>query len=336
MKTSFLRKLMSRMILSLPLIALSMLFSLVTVHAGTITIVESTPIRHESQTFEFTGGLGSFSLDDNGSSGDALPNSTTFSPVAGVYSVTQSEVINWSLLSLACVGDTDAGTVISLSTRNAAIELDAAEDITCTFTNDMTSSNVSEDPVNATIIVTVDSIPDNEHDFFFLSDFGSFTIDDDGDVSNDRSNTITLQKPIGYYNLTEDQDDGQVLTGISCVDPDNGSTIDILNSKVLIDLDKGETVLCSFVNSPEDYLNNPTPEDDGTTTDDDTGDNNDNDNDNDDNDNNDDQTPPPDEDDGTGGEEYNGVSCGGGLYLTVWIHRGWENDPEQVSKLQTF
>ncbi|MFA5820640.1 MAG: peptidoglycan-binding domain-containing protein [Candidatus Gracilibacteria bacterium] len=336
MKQGFLRKLMSKLILSLPLIALSMLFSVAAVYADTITIVESTPIRHENQTFEFTGGLGSFSLDDNGSNADALSNTVTFSPAAGTYSVTQSEVINWSLLSLACVGDTDSGTVISLATRNAVIDMDVGEDITCTFTNDMTSSNVSEDPVNATIIVTVDSIPDNEHDFFFLSDFGSFTIDDDGNVSNDRSNTITLQKPVGYYNLTEDQDDGQVLTGISCVDPDNGTTIDILNSKVLLDLDKGETILCTFVNSPEDYLNNLTQEeDDGTTGDDNNGNDNNNGNNNNDDDD-DDQTPPPDEDDGTGGDEYNGLSCGDGLYLTVWIHRGWENDPAQVTKLQTF
>ncbi len=330
MKQVFFRKLMSRIAFSLPLIALSMLFSVAAVFADTITIVESTPNRHENQTFEFTGDLGAFSLDDNGSNADALSNTITFTPEgAGTFSVTQAEVINWSLLSLSCVGDTDSETVINLSTRNAVIDMDVGEDITCTFTNDMTSSNVSEDEVKATIIVTVDSIPDNDHEFFFLSDFGSFTLDDDGDVTNDRSNTITLQKPIGYYNLTEDQDDGQVLTGISCVDPDNGTTIDMLNFKVLIDLDRGETILCTFVNSPEWYLDNPETNDDNTT-DDGTDNNDDNDNDN-DNDNDSDT----DTDDSDSDNEYDGLSCSG-LYLTVYIHSGWENDVEQVKKLQLF
>lgn len=77
-----------------------------------------------------------FSLDDDAD--PTLPASRTFGSLsAGLYTVTESLVPGWTLASIACV-DPDGGTTTSVLLRSAVIDLDAGENIICTFVNGAT------------------------------------------------------------------------------------------------------------------------------------------------------------------------------------------------------
>lgn len=92
---------------------------------GVIVVDKVTVPGGSLQSFQFTtGGAGytGFSLTDA-----ATPNSQSLAP--GTYSVSEIVPAGWNLTNVACVssiGDTETA---------ASIELDAAETVTCTFTN---------------------------------------------------------------------------------------------------------------------------------------------------------------------------------------------------------
>jgi uncharacterized repeat protein (TIGR01451 family) len=99
---------------------------------GSITIVKDA-LPNAAFNFGFTGDLGSFILDDD--TNPPYSNTTTFSNLgAGTYSVTENPYTTWTLTDLVCV-DPDRGTIVDISSRNATIDLDFGENITCTFTN---------------------------------------------------------------------------------------------------------------------------------------------------------------------------------------------------------
>ena len=96
---------------------------------GSITIVKNaTP--DDSQPFTFSGDLGNFTLIDNGNPFSSTLTQLNLSP--GSYSVTEGATSGWSLTSLNCT-DPDSGTTTVGST--ATIDLDAGENVTCTFNN---------------------------------------------------------------------------------------------------------------------------------------------------------------------------------------------------------
>jgi CSLREA domain-containing protein len=113
------------------------------VTTGSITIVKDA-VPNDPQDFAFTGSgpggfnfSGGFSLDDDGNG--TLPNSRTFSNLSsGIYMVAEAAATGWNLTGLVCA-DPDNGTTVSLSTRQATIDLDVGETITCTFTNTKTN-----------------------------------------------------------------------------------------------------------------------------------------------------------------------------------------------------
>ncbi|MBI2600716.1 hypothetical protein HYW42_02075 [Candidatus Daviesbacteria bacterium] len=100
-----------------------------------------------------------------------------------------------------------------------------------------------------TIIIKKDSIPDDAQDFAFTRSFGTnFSLDDDTD--NTLSNTATFSTvESGSYTVTENEVGGWSLTGLSCQDPDNGSSINLTERTATIDLDAGETITCTFTNT---------------------------------------------------------------------------------------
>jgi len=100
---------------------------------GMVTIVKVADPQ-DPQDFSFTGDLGAFTLDDDGVLANPLNNSMTFTSLtAGTYDVTEIVTPGWSLTGIACTGDLDAGSVVTLQT--VSIDVDADENITCTFTN---------------------------------------------------------------------------------------------------------------------------------------------------------------------------------------------------------
>ncbi|SFV31936.1 DUF11 domain-containing protein [Pseudoxanthomonas sp. YR558] len=105
------------------------------IRGGSITIVKDAA-PDSPQDFAFTtsgAGLSAFSLDDDA---DATLSNTRVFPglTPGAYSVTETSVSGWSLTALTCT-DPDNGTAVNLATRLATIDLDAGEDIICTYTN---------------------------------------------------------------------------------------------------------------------------------------------------------------------------------------------------------
>ena len=94
--------------------------------SGTITIVKDAQ-PNSSQSFDFTGSLGNFSLVDDGTSS----NTKSFTKDPGNYTVTENSTSHWDLDSVTCVGGSDTNT----NKRNAVINLKAGENVTCTFVN---------------------------------------------------------------------------------------------------------------------------------------------------------------------------------------------------------
>ncbi len=102
---------------------------------GTITIVKNTaPAAAGDGTFDFSSADPDFDAISLTTVGNTA-TSPAIAKAAGVYTVTEDIVTGWVLSDIACVGDTDGGTVIDLANREVAIDIDDGEAIVCTFTN---------------------------------------------------------------------------------------------------------------------------------------------------------------------------------------------------------
>lgn len=113
------------------------------VRAGSITIVkDAVPNSAQDFAFSVTGArLSAFSLDDDADA--TLSNTRTFTGLAaGSYSVTETALTGWGLTGLTCT-DPDGGTSVNVATRVATIDMDASEDITCTYTNTQLAPTLS-------------------------------------------------------------------------------------------------------------------------------------------------------------------------------------------------
>ena len=98
-----------------------------------ITIVQEVVPVPDPTDFDFTGDLGAFSLDDDAD--PTLPDGLRFDNLSpGALEVTQTTPADWLLLDIVCA-DPDAGTTVDVAMGAAMIDLDAAESITCTFSN---------------------------------------------------------------------------------------------------------------------------------------------------------------------------------------------------------
>ena len=147
----------------------------------------------------------------------------------------------------ACVGTNlgDYSTVISGDcTTGGAVTLAAGDNKTCTITNTR----------NGTIKIIKDAVPDDlVQDFSFTCSpgLGTFTLDDDAgaDLTFSNMETFTNVTP-GPYTCNENgPPGGWALTGLSCSDPDFGTTTDLGTATASIDLDPGETVTCTFTDT---------------------------------------------------------------------------------------
>ena len=200
---------------------------------GTITVIQDTvPDGAQDFAFGVSGALApaDFSLDDDAD--PTLPRSITFlDAVAGTYRIEQTPVAGWTTRA-RCVDD--GGRVIS-GASSASVELDADETITCTFTSTKDS----------TITIVKDAQPNDPQDFRFSStlDF-PFFLDDDDDPTLPNSRTYTV--PPGQWIVTEKATDGWTVR-VECNDPDGGT--EVRGSTATIDLDLGEDITCTYINT---------------------------------------------------------------------------------------
>ncbi len=96
---------------------------------GIVTIVKNTTPDTPADSFDFTGGLGTFSLN-----GEDSETFVALASVGGIsYNVVESATAGWALDSIVCT--TDTGTSGNVGTSTATIMLNTADVLTCTFTN---------------------------------------------------------------------------------------------------------------------------------------------------------------------------------------------------------
>lgn len=81
-------------------------------------------------TFNFTGSLGAFGVATSNGTGQRVFTNLA----AGTYTVTETQLDGWSLTGLQCT-DPDNGTSVNVNTRTATIDLDAGENVVCTYTD---------------------------------------------------------------------------------------------------------------------------------------------------------------------------------------------------------
>jgi len=176
-------------------------------------------------TFDYTttGGITSpFSITTSGGTGQ-----TSFTDIpAGAYTVTESAPpAGWEFTNLVCV-DEDGGSSVDLGLRQATIDLDPGQTVTCTYTNTK----------SAKIVVEKQTQPDGDpQSFGFAASY-----DADGfSLSDGQQNDSGLLAP-GTYSVSETVPSSWALVTSTCSD---GST------PGSIDLSAGETVTCVFTNA---------------------------------------------------------------------------------------
>jgi hypothetical protein len=199
---------------------------------GIVTITKDA-VPDDAQDFAYTGDLGSFSLDDDADG--TLPNTTTFtSLIPGVYSVSETPLPSeWDLTGLAC-SDPDNGTTTSLGTGTAAIDVDAGETITCTYTNTKRGH----------ILIDKVTVPGGDPQSFDFTLTGgpsalnqTFSLTD---ASTPHDSGAIL--PGSGYNAAETVPSGWTLAAPTCSDQSPANNIDV---------SPGETVTCTFTNTKQ-------------------------------------------------------------------------------------
>ena len=202
--------------------------------AGTIVIVkDATP--SDDTVFDFTetipGAASSFTLSD------PSDDTETFSNVPlGSYQVTELAELGWTLDNITCI-DPDNGS--STAGATATIDLDDDETVTCTFNN-------SRD--TGTITIVKEATPADNTPFDFTETIPGpgtgFTLTDPADNSETFSNV-----PTGSYSVAETVPAGWLLEGLDC--DDVNSTESLATATATINLEKGETVTCTFTNDAQ-------------------------------------------------------------------------------------
>jgi Ca2+-binding RTX toxin-like protein len=211
---------------------------------GSVTIIQVTP-ANPSQAFNYTSNvpemLTGFSLDQDPTTWPA-PWETSNYVTPGQFEVTQEVgAPGWAVGSIECTDPQGESSYGDVSSRTARIRMDADEEIVCTFTNV---------PAVGDINIFQSTIPQTPISFQYSGDLGSFSLADDGDEVNDGTwrNLGSSGLWEGTYEVVQSALDGWDLTYLDCNDPDGGTVLDLSAGKVIIDLDGGETVDCTFTN----------------------------------------------------------------------------------------
>ena len=193
--------------------------------ATRIIVVKETDPDEDPTSFDFTftrpnGNSFAFSLQDG-------QRRVTGGLTAGVYSVVESGEEGWTLTSATC----------SDGSSPSAIDVSEGEEVTCTFFN----TKNPPPPDTGTIVVEKQTIPDGdetEFDFVFEDEEGF-------SLSDGEQETFDGLSP-GTYSVDEDDLEGWTLVSATCSDGSSPGSID---------LDAGETVTCTFVNSKDNRPN---------------------------------------------------------------------------------
>lgn len=154
---------------------------------------------------------------------------------AGVHTVgegggAQTDLDDY-IRSLSCT-DLNSGSTWTPAVTGE-VNIDAGDDVVCTFTNIR----------RAAIRIVKQVVGAASADWAFISGtLGDFTLPAAGGQQD-----FTRLTP-GEYLVSEPAVAGWALAGLACTDPDGGTRTDLANGVAAIDLDPGETVVCTFNN----------------------------------------------------------------------------------------
>ena len=205
----------------------------------TITVEKVTvPAGDTTTDFAFTGSpaIGGFTLKDG------EKQSFSVDAEAGPYTLTETDPspAGYEVTEIRCV-NTQTGeiTLGDLLTRSVELDTEPGDSQHCTFTNEL----------HGQVVIRKATAPagDTTNAFGFYGSFGSFALKDGEDK------TILDVAP-GAYSVSEVDPTslGYGLSGIRCTDSDpNGtpSTSDLPTHTATLNVDAGETVECTFINS---------------------------------------------------------------------------------------
>jgi hypothetical protein len=199
---------------------------------GSLTI-RSQAAPAEDAAFTYTGDLSPFTLRDP--SGAAA----TFDLPPGAYRVHELLHPLWALSALACDGDADGGNQLLPEEASAIIDLDAGERIACTFGHTRVAAGTGA----LTIVQTADGA--GAPPFAYSGALGSFTLQPPAVATRSWAGL----RP-GPYAVQQMAQPGWPLGEISCVgDADRGSAITPEAGQVVVDVDGGESITCTFANA---------------------------------------------------------------------------------------
>ena len=218
---------------------------------GSIKIIKDAD-PNNSQDFNFTSSLGDFYLDDD--SDLTLSNTKEFSNItSGTYTVTEQNVSGWGLTSVVC---TDTDSTGNVSNRNAVIQLDPGETVTCTFTNTRDTGTIE---LKKFWLGT----PGRTNLNIGTIAGGTEVATVQTGVSGGTPLTTGQQTvPTGTYYLSESGElDGYTKSPLSCFnDTDNDGLKDENESMVSVDLNndsvsvaKGNHIICRYTNTYVPY-----------------------------------------------------------------------------------
>ena len=221
-----------------------------TKHAS-LTVVKVTDPASDPQDFDFdlTGVGVPADLDLDTDAGNAtLPSQDTFSLNAsqlGAHTVTESAVAGWDLTDLECTG-AGADSSTNTGTRTATLDIDAGETVVCTFENTKHAS--------LTVVKVTDPASDPQDFDFDLTGSGvpaDLDLDTDaGDATLPSQDTFNLNaSQLGAHTVTESVQAGWALTDLDCTGGGGDSSTSLGERKATLDIDAGETVVCTFENT---------------------------------------------------------------------------------------
>ena len=142
----------------------------------------------------------------------------------------------------------------SISGSPYHVALDAVDNASVGQRDNQMQANVVTFVPNGTIVIVKDAVPNSPLDFNFNLNNNStigqtFQLDDDDDPTLPNSQTFSVPPGMWYASELLPLPTGWSLTGLSCQDPSNNTTVDLDNLKATINLASNETVICTFVDS---------------------------------------------------------------------------------------
>lgn len=214
-------------------------------------------IRHEATPaddadFAYTGNLGPFLLR----APSAAQTSYTLMP--GIYRVHELLHPLWVLSDIVCSGDADGGSVIAREEATVAVDLDLGEEIACVFRHLRAAADTG------TLTLVQAANPPEAATFAYDGTLGAFAL-----ALPDNGTRTWSSLPPGSYTVQQTPPAGWQLDAITCAgDSDAGSTLLPAEHTATLDVDAGETLVCTFADSRPvgsgsiTIVHAPTPADD--------------------------------------------------------------------------